>query len=326
MKQVECVEAIRFVRRLRGGSQPILVEASDGFFYVVKFLNNFQGPNLLFNEAIGTEIFRLAGLAVPEWRTVAISEHFLAQNPGCWLESEHGLVKPQTGLCFGSRFLELGECRVFEILSGGFFSRVRDRRNFWTAWLLDVLSEHTDNRQALFVEGETQWLDAYFVDHGHLLGGARGSAAPHFRASRYLDPRIYPAVSRADAEAAQKAILGIDPLALAETVLQLPALWKTASAIVRFGQLMRRFGDPALVESITLFVLGLTESIRAEARSKDHERKAKHFRFRCEGASVCAQISPAEAHLGGRFCDLVGSAGRRAPEAVPAPLLKAANF
>ena len=178
MKQVECVEARGFVRKLRGGSQPVLLEASDGLLYVVKFQNNFQGSNLLFNEAIGTELFRLAGLPCPEWRLVAVSPGFLAQNPECWLQSERGLVRPHAGLCFGSRFLEWGENRVFEILAGGYFSRVRERRNFWTAWVLDVLGEHTDNRQALFVEGASRWLDAYFIDHGHLLGGARGTGVP----------------------------------------------------------------------------------------------------------------------------------------------------
>jgi hypothetical protein len=328
MKQVECVEARGFVRKLRGGSQPVLLEASDGLLYVVKFQNNFQGSNLLFNEAIGTELFRLAGLPCPEWRLVAVSPGFLAQNPECWLQSERGLVRPHAGLCFGSRFLEWGENRVFEILAGGYFSRVRERRNFWTAWVLDVLGEHTDNRQALFVEGASRWLDAYFIDHGHLLGGARGTGVPYYRASRYIDPRIYSAAGAADAEIAARAIRGIDPLALAETVVQLPLAWKTATALLRFGRLMQRLGNPALVESTTQFVLGLTEKIQAEAYGKNHEYGTTHFRFRCEGAGLCAEISSSAstARVAGRLCDPVCRLGPRGPQTVCSPLLEAANF
>jgi hypothetical protein len=328
MKQVECVEATGFVHKLRGGSQPALVQANDGFSYVVKFQNNFQGPNLLFNEAIGTEIFTLAGLPCPEWRTVAVSERFLARNPECWLESEHGLVKPQPGLCFGSRFLEWNDTRVLEILAGGYFSRVRNRQNFWTAWVLDVLCEHTDNRQALFVQDETRWLDAFFIDHGHLLGGARGAGTPFYRASRYIDPRIYSAASGADADGVERLVRGIDPLALAETVWQLPAGWKTATALLRFGRLMARLGDPALVRSTTQFVLGLTERIRAEARGKNHELRRTYFRFPCDGAGVCAEVSSSagNAWVARGGCDPLCRSGSRGPQAVCPPILKAANF
>jgi len=34
------VNARRHVRRMRGGAQSHLIEAGDGHFYVVKFLNN----------------------------------------------------------------------------------------------------------------------------------------------------------------------------------------------------------------------------------------------------------------------------------------------
>jgi hypothetical protein len=328
MDQVECVEAIRFVRKLRGGSQPVLVEASDGFHYVVKFQNNFQGPNLLFNEAIGTEIFRLAGLPVPSWRIVTVSESFLARHPDCWLETEHGLVKPRAGQCFGSRSLEWNEFRVFEILAGGYFGRVHSRRDFWTAWVLDVLCEHTDNRQALFVEGSSRWLDAWFVDHGHLMGGANGTQTPFYRASRYIDPRIYPETASVDAEEIAHIVRGIDLLDLAQTALQLPMVWKTATSVLRFGRLMQRIGDPALVASTTSFVLGMTASIRTEAHRQNYERKPAHSRLRCEGEGVRAQISAigSEAGGAGRNPDPVRSAEPRGPKALSALWLRAASF
>ncbi len=60
------VVVTQYVRNLRGGSQPILARASDGFLYVVKFANNLQGPNLLFNESAGSELYLACGLPIPE--------------------------------------------------------------------------------------------------------------------------------------------------------------------------------------------------------------------------------------------------------------------
>src|ERR1017187_5416922 len=95
----------QYIRKLRGGSQPILAEASDGHTYVVKFANNLQGPNVLFNESAGSELYCAFGLPVPEWRPVTASEDFLDKNPDCWMQTPEGRLRPASGLCFGSRFL-----------------------------------------------------------------------------------------------------------------------------------------------------------------------------------------------------------------------------
>jgi len=191
MNPSERVEALEHIRKLRGGSQPVLVKASDDYMYVVKFQDSLQGPNLLFNEAVGTEVFRSTDLLVPEWRIVHVSDSFISGNPECWFETESGTQRPKAGLCFGSRLLSLSKDSILEILAGGYFSRVRNRNSFWTARVLDLICDHADNRQALFLEGATHWLDAYFIDHGHLFGGAEGSAFPQSRMSKYLDARIY---------------------------------------------------------------------------------------------------------------------------------------
>jgi hypothetical protein len=98
------VSVQRHVRNLNGGSQPILAQASNGLFYVVKFINNLQGPNLLFNESIGSELYRACGLSVPSWEPLIVSESFIESNPGCWMQTPEGRRRPASGLCFGSRF------------------------------------------------------------------------------------------------------------------------------------------------------------------------------------------------------------------------------
>jgi hypothetical protein len=88
--------AAKFVCNLRGGSQPILVEASDGLLYVAKFTDNLQGPNLPFNESIGSELYRACGLAVPLWKPLLVTDDFLDQNPGCWLQTAAGRLRPDS--------------------------------------------------------------------------------------------------------------------------------------------------------------------------------------------------------------------------------------
>ena len=93
MQKVKRVKPLQYIRKLRGGSQPILVRADDGLVYVVKFSNNLQGPNLPFNEALGTELFRVAGFNVPKWRLVEVSDDFIDRNPSCWMETECGKLR-----------------------------------------------------------------------------------------------------------------------------------------------------------------------------------------------------------------------------------------
>jgi len=186
---------LRFVCRLRGGSQPILAEASDGLRYVVKFANQPQGPNLLFNESIGTELYRRAHLTVPAWRPLRITESFVCQNQSCWLETPDGFEPPQTGLCFGSCHLGSNHIRLYELLSGRGYLRVRNRNDFWIAWLLDVCAFHADNRQAVFCQGLDGKYCGAFIDQGHMFGGPKGEKDMSFAAPAYLDRRIYPSIN-----------------------------------------------------------------------------------------------------------------------------------
>ena len=65
--QLRTVNVTRYVTPLReGGSLPAIVEADDGFLYVLKFRGAGQGVKALIAELIGGEIARLLGFKVPE--------------------------------------------------------------------------------------------------------------------------------------------------------------------------------------------------------------------------------------------------------------------
>lgn len=74
---IRIVQATRYVTPLReGGSMPALVEADDGFLYVLKFRGAGQGTKALIAELIGGEIARKLGLKVPELVFVQLDSGF----------------------------------------------------------------------------------------------------------------------------------------------------------------------------------------------------------------------------------------------------------
>src|SRR5437763_1861781 len=121
---------VRFLRKVPGSSQAFLAEATDGFQYVVKYATPLQRPNLPFNDAIGTELYKMAKLSTPAWRALRLTESFVTGNPGCWLETLDGFKPPPTGVCFGSCYLAGGSIRVYQLLPGNAHARVRNRDEF----------------------------------------------------------------------------------------------------------------------------------------------------------------------------------------------------
>ncbi len=89
------VHVTRYVTPLReGGSLPAIVEADDGFLYVLKFRGAGQGVKALIAELIGGEIARLLGLRVPEIVFANIDEAFGRTEPD---EEIQDLLKSSVG-------------------------------------------------------------------------------------------------------------------------------------------------------------------------------------------------------------------------------------
>ena len=277
----------RYIRNLRGGSQPILAEASDGLFYVVKFTHNLQGPNLLFNESAGSELFRACGLAVPSWKPLFVGDSFLDQNPGCWTQTPEGRLRPDSGLCFGSRFLGGDGIRLLEILHGTCFKRLRNHEKFWLAWMIDICADHTDNRQAIFVEDAEGWLNAHFVDFGHLFGGPKGEQRSHFQASLYLDLRIYQRITSIQRRYFQMIAGSIDVDQLWQRILALPDHWKTAAALKSFAECLDRLSNAKLLHNI------LDTMVDALQRTGEFERNEQQNGRKPPGKVLCPGVQTA---------------------------------
>ena len=255
------------IRRLRGGSQPILARASDGLVYVIKFGNNLQGPNVLFNECAGNELYRACGLPVPEWAVLRVSDSFLDSNRDCWIQTPQGATPASSRLVFRVTrdFMGEGGKRLIEILSRFMIKRVRNQSDFWLAWLIDICAEHVDNRQAIFVEDAEGWLEARFIDHGHLFGGPSADLNKNFRASRYLDLRIYAEVSFETLRNFQNLLQALDVDKLRQGIKAIPAEWSHPSARERYERCLHRLTTASLVQRMIDTIVNDLEQ-RAETR------------------------------------------------------------
>ncbi|MEP6675209.1 MAG: HipA family kinase [Ferruginibacter sp.] len=101
--ELRTVNVTRYVTALReGGSLPAIVEADDGFLYVVKFRGAGQGIKALIAELIGGEIARLLGLRIPEIVFANLDTAFGRTEPD---EEIQDLLKASVGLNLALHYL-----------------------------------------------------------------------------------------------------------------------------------------------------------------------------------------------------------------------------
>lgn len=265
---------MHLVSNLRGGSQPILAQASDGLLYVVKFANNPQGPNLAFNESMGCALYRACGLPSPSWKPLIVTDSFLENNRSSWMHTEEGILRPALGLCLGSAFLGGRDTRLIEFLPKNKFQQVRNRSDFWTAWLVDICASHADHRQAMFVENADGLLDAHFVDHGHMFHGTKGDSNLNFKASRYLDSRIYHPLSSREVADMRKIPQQLDTGRIWQSIDSLPSQWVNPSALCSLRECLDRLSTRELLRNVLDTIVDSCERM-AEFESGHRQRRRK---------------------------------------------------
>lgn len=100
---IRLVNVTRYITPLReGGSLPAIVEADDGFMYVLKFRGAGQGVKALIAELIGGEIARVLGLKVPEIVFANVDSAFGRTEPD---EEIQDLLKGSVGLNLALHYL-----------------------------------------------------------------------------------------------------------------------------------------------------------------------------------------------------------------------------
>jgi hypothetical protein len=167
---IERVEAVEFVRRMRGGSQPQLVRCSNGGHYVVKFQNNPQGKRVLVNEVIGTLLAKHLGLPVGETAIVNVRDSLIRYTDDAVVQLPQTRIPYQFGSCFGSRLIGDIDRQGYlchGVLPDFVWGRISNPRDFLGMLVFDHWTCNIDNRQAVLMrEGEGDQLRAVMIDNG----------------------------------------------------------------------------------------------------------------------------------------------------------------
>jgi hypothetical protein len=179
------LNALRHIRKMRGGAQSHLLEADDGHYYVVKFLNNPQHRRILVNELIATVIMRYLQIATPEPAIVSVSRQFLEDNPDVCLQLGSRRVPASPGWHFGSRYPgDPATVAVYDFLPDVLLQKVENLSHFLAVLVVDKWMSNADGRQAVYFRARlSEWAPgtvvhprrvgfiAQMIDQGFVFNG-----------------------------------------------------------------------------------------------------------------------------------------------------------
>jgi hypothetical protein len=239
------IYAIDFVRKMQGKSQAALIEASDHEQYVVKWMHGPRSTIGVRLEALRNSIYQYLGLPVSSWTTIDIPDQLIDAHPEMWISSPKGLVRPDAGIHFASRFVSSPSGAFYEFLPSRMFTRVTNRADFWGAYAADVWTERFEIRQAVFVPDESPSnLRAVFIDHGSSFALLGSKEVARLTSCLYSDRLIYP-----ESEMVTGLHDWIEHIrknghaAVAHAHETLPPEWITASVIEKESRLIDRIQD-----------------------------------------------------------------------------------
>jgi hypothetical protein len=190
---------------MRGGAQSHLLEAGDGRWYVVKFLNNPQHRRILVNELIASCFFRHLNLAVPEAAIISVSPEFLLENPEACLELGSRRIPVEPGWHFGSRFPgDPARLAVYDFLPDALLKQVTNLNHFLGALVLDKWMSNADGRQAIYFRArlaewsatggsprKTAGFLAQMIDQGFVFNGPHWELVDSPLQGLALRPSVY---------------------------------------------------------------------------------------------------------------------------------------
>lgn len=141
-----------------GGSLPALVEADDGFKYVLKFKGTGHGPKALIAELIGGLVAKTLGFRVPELVFLYLDEDF-GRTEGD--EEIQDLLQASRGLNLGLHFLS--GAYMFDPVVTTVDSLTASRILWLDAYLTNV--DRTIKNTNMLMWNHELWL----IDHGATL-------------------------------------------------------------------------------------------------------------------------------------------------------------
>lgn len=145
------LNAVRHVRKMRGGAQAHLLEADDGNWYVVKFRNNPQHSRVLVNELLSAVFLNYLKIAVPETAVIQLTADFLGANPEIHMQVGTRRVEVEPGWHFGSRYPgDPARSVVYDFLPDTLLAQVANHADFRAILVFDKWTANADGRQCVF--------------------------------------------------------------------------------------------------------------------------------------------------------------------------------
>lgn len=206
-----CITAVQHLRKLRGGSQSHLLQASDGACYVTKFKNNPQHIRVLANEMLATRLGLALGLPMPRVETIEVSGWLIEHTEDLRIELAGTKIACRSGEQLGSLYggpESLGQ--TLDYLPRNLLERVVNLADFARVLVLDRWACNSDGRQAIF-RRKTQRSQRYaatFIDQGYCFNAGEWSFPDAPLRGVYADNCVYknvtswgafePALSRAE--------------------------------------------------------------------------------------------------------------------------------
>jgi hypothetical protein len=194
-------QAVRLVRKMRGGAQAHLLECDDGHCYVVKFQNNPQHPRILVNEWLASSLLDYLHISTPKIAIVNVSPEFLARYPDIRIQLHLSHLAIEPGQHFGSRYPGTSsQARIYDFVPDVLLETVANRNEFLGALVLDKWTGNADARQAIFsrpgiprcsTSAGPYGFSASMIDQGHAFGGPLWRFFDSPLQGLYFRPAVY---------------------------------------------------------------------------------------------------------------------------------------
>ena len=197
-----CISAVQHLRKLRGGSQSHLLQASDGAWYVTKFQNNPQHVRVLANELLATRLGLALGLPMPRVETIAVSEWLIEHTADLRIDLGGRTIPCRSGEQLGSLYGGPDSpARTLDYLPRYLLETVLNIDDFARVLVLDKWTCNSDGRQASFRRRtpRSQRFVATFIDQGYCFNAGEWTFPDCPLRGVYADNCVYKKVAGWDA-------------------------------------------------------------------------------------------------------------------------------
>jgi hypothetical protein len=237
--------AVEHIRPMKGGAQAHLLRAADGFFYVVKFVNNPQDRRVLANELLAARLAEKLELPVPPVAIVDVPARLIDASPGLVMRLAGQVLRCAPGLQFGSRLPARPDMPMFDYLPEPVLDEVANLSDFWGMLVFDKWTCNCNGRQVVFCRAGTQRaLRAFMIDQGFCFNAGEWSFPDSPLRGIYSRTAVYRGVTGWEAFAPwMSKVEAYEPEAIQAAAEEIPPVWYEGDieALERLlGQLIAR--------------------------------------------------------------------------------------